>query len=293
MRFGVTLPNCGVGDDPHAVIDLAVEAEAAGWDGAFLWDFPIGALQQYGDEVMKVHEAWLILAAIAERTRTLTIGTMITPIAWRQPWYVAKQASTMQALSDGRFVLSVGLGSPPPDGNTLFYEETDRRTRARMLDEALSIMRGLWSGEPLEFEGRHFKVRGGPQMLPANECPKVWVVGAWNLDPDAWPKKRSFRRALQWDGLLPHVFNGDRMFDGGTEAIRAMCDDVACERKEPFDVIIEAGSTNDENTKADVVRGYADAGATWWLEPVWYSMYRHPGDPSVMRDRIWRGPPQI
>jgi hypothetical protein len=294
MRFGVTLPTSGVGDDPMTVVDLAVEAEAAGWDGAFIWDYPFAG-PEWGEHTHRVHEAWVMLAAIAVRTERIMIGTMITALPWRTPWLVAKQASTLQALSRGRFVLSVGLGSPPPDGS-YFYEETGRRKRAAMLDEGLSILRGLWSGEPLTHGAEHYRVRNGPTMLPvADPRPTVWVVGAWNHDPDAWPKKKSFRRALAWDGLLPHFFKGSEMVGGAfkPEGIRELSEDIARERSDPFDLIVEGGGKDDENASPKTVRALRDAGATWWLEAVWESMYRHPGEPAVLFDRVRNGPPQL
>src|SRR5438874_13685020 len=120
MRFAVVLPTGGVGDDPRTVIDLVVAAEDAAWDGAFIWDVPLG-YPGSDDELQKMHEAWVLLGAMAVRTERIMLGTMITPIAWRSPLMIAKQASTIQALSNGRFVLSVGLGAPP-DGGTYFYE---------------------------------------------------------------------------------------------------------------------------------------------------------------------------
>src|SRR5436309_403433 len=142
MRFGVVLPTNGIGDDPRTLIDLVVEAEAAGWDGAFIWDVPLG-YPGSDTESMKLHEAWVLLGAMAVRTERIMLGTMITPLAWRSPLMIAKQASTIQALSRGRFVLSVGLGAPP-DSGTYFYEEEDRRTRAHMLDEGLELLDALW-----------------------------------------------------------------------------------------------------------------------------------------------------
>ncbi len=295
MRFGVTLPNCGVGDDPRAVIDLAVEAEAAGWDGVFVWDFPIGSPEIGNEDVQKIHEAWVLLAAIAMRTERVVLGTMITPLAWRAPWLVAKQAATMQALSGGRFVLSVGLGAPPSKG-TQFYEETDRRVRAQMLDEGLQIVHALWSGESLELDGRHYRTRNAPQLLPVpNPRPQVWVVGAWNTDPDAWPKRASMRRALRWDGILPNTFTGSEAAYGtGPDVLRQMADWIASEREEPFDIVCEGGGDKEDiNADPETVRAWRDAGATWWLEAVWWSMYRHPGDVSVMRERIRQGPPTL
>lgn len=294
MRFGVTLPTSGVGDDPRAILELAIAAEKAGWDGVFIWDYPFAG-PEYGPEIHKVHEAWTLLGAMAIQTERVLLGTMITALPWRTPWVIAKQASSIQALSHGRFVLSVGLGYPPPDG-TFFFEETDRRVRAEMLDEGLAILRRLWSGKPLTFEGDHYRARNQPTMLPVvTPRPKVWVVGAWNRDPDVWPKKKSFRRALQWDGLLPHVFEGSEMVGGGfgPANIRELVADVARERTEPFDVIVEGGAKRDENASPETVRELADAGATWWLEAIWESMYRHPGDTAVLLDRIRRGPPTI
>lgn len=293
MRFGVTLPTSGVGDDPRVVVDLAVEAETAGWDGVFIWDYPIAGAE-FGEAAQRVHEAWALLGAMAVRTDRVLLGTMITALPWRTPWLVAKQASTMQALSKGRFVLSVGLGAAPSDG-TYFYEATDRRERAGLLDEGLEIMSKLWTGEPLRFEGKHYRARNEPVLRPVvSPRPTVWVVGALNLDPDAWPKKKSFRRALIWDGILPHFFVGPEMKSGAFQPddVRALADEIARERGEPFDLIVEGGG-QDTNASADVVRALADAGATWWLEAVWESMYLHPDSPDVLRDRIRQGPPKI
>lgn len=73
-----------------------------------------------------------------------------------------------------------------------------------------------------------------------------------------------------------------------------MCADVASERSEPFDVVLEGdGEKEDVNATPDEVRAFRDAGATWWLEAVWWSMYRHPGDIAPMRERIRQGPPKL
>lgn len=292
VRFGVTLPNTGVGADPRAVVDLAVAAEEAGWDGAFVWDFPLGT-DEYGPDVQVAHDAWVILSQIAARTSKLTIGTMITPLPWRQPGYVAKSSATLQAASDGRFVLAVGLGSPLK--KMPFAEDVDRKRRAKRLDDGLEILDGLWSGNHFTFRSEYYVVND-LQILPKVE-PRVpvWVVGAWNRNRDAWPQMRSLRRALKWDGLLPHIFDGGDMVSGDLDPadIRAMCDWIAKERAAPFDVVIEAGSMGDENSSPEMIAPVRDAGATWWLEPVWAAMYRTPGDTTVMRKRIEAGPPKL
>ena len=292
MRFGVTLPNLGVGEDPSVIVDLAEDAEAVGWEAVFVWDTPYAS--DVDERAQETFDAWALMTAIACRTSRVQIGTMITPLAWRRPWEIARQATTLDRLSGGRFILSVGLGWVPEEGSVL-GEEVDRRTRAAMLDEGLKILERCWSGERFSFRGEHYRLDNVVFLpVPTRRIP-VWVVGAWHRDPTVWPKKRSLRRALRWEGVLPNVF--DR--DGNTHAsqpkdIAAMSEWIRSERAEPFDIVAEGGGEKEDvNAEASTVREWADAGATWWLEAVWWSMYRHPRDPRPMRERIRAGPPRI
>ena len=104
------------------------------------------------------------------------------------------------------------------------------------------------------------------------------------------------RRALRFDGLLPNVFaaDGKLIQESMTlEDLRAMARFVAEERKAgPFEIVYEGNTDKlDAAAAAKQVQEHADAGATWWLEEVWWEMYRNPGDPGPIRDRISRGPP--
>ena len=92
---------------------------------------------------------------MAAATRRLRIGVLVTPLARRRPWQVARQATTVDHLSGGRMTLGAGLGFSDVDFIP-FGEEWDARTRAEMLDEALSVVAGLWTGAPFSFTGRHF-----------------------------------------------------------------------------------------------------------------------------------------
>ena len=294
VRFGVTLPNLGVGEDLHLIIDLAREAEDAGWEGVFVWDAPYMPVDS-SRELRNVHEAWIALALIAESTERLALGTLITPLAWRIPWLVARQALTLDRLSGGRFVLSVGLGHVEGD-RTPFGDVTDRRTRARMLDEALEVLAGLWGDEPFAFDGEHYRVDNMTFLPSPVRGPRipVWVVGAWHRDPSVWPKKRSLRRALRWDGVLPFIFGTQPNSQATPNDLRAMTEWIREERREPIDIIWEAVSLKGDGAgAAEAVRPWAEAGATWWLEAVWWEMYRKPGDVTEMRRLIRLGPPKI
>jgi len=246
------------------------------------------------DPVTRVtHEAWALLAAMAARTNTVLLGTMITPLPWRRPYLVARQAVTLDRLSGGRFVLAVGLGYVPDKGLP-FDETTDRKTKAAILDESLDFLRNAWSTQTFSADGEHVKARGVTFVPgPVNRIP-VWVVGAWNTGVDAWPKKKSIRRALQWDGVLPNIFRAKGVtMNAKPDELRGMVDWIRSERKDPFDVVWEGGPSTDNNATPATVRKWRDAGATWWLEAVWQSMYAHPGDPEPMRKRIRKGPPKL
>jgi hypothetical protein len=292
VRFGVTLPNLGVGDDPSVIVDLAREAEEAGWEGVFVWDTPYSS--DVEDRVQETFDAWQLMTAIALRTERVLIGTMITPLPWRRPWEIARQSVTLDRLSKGRFVLCVGLGWVPEGGSAL-GEDPDRRTRARKLDEGLQILAGCWSGERFTFIGEHYRLKDVLFLpKPVRQIP-IWVVGAWHRDQAAWPKKASMRRALRVDGVLPNMFDRSGVsYETTYDDIRAMADWIRAEHQEQFDIVCEGGGEKEDvNAEPAHVGGFADAGATWWLEAVWWSMYRHPGDPEPMRERIRRGPPKI
>jgi alkanesulfonate monooxygenase SsuD/methylene tetrahydromethanopterin reductase-like flavin-dependent oxidoreductase (luciferase family) len=152
VRYGLSLPNIG---DLDLLLELGVEAERHGWDGFFLWD-QMGFLK--GVEV-PVFDPWVALAALAERTERIRLGTMVTPIARRRPWKLARETVTLDHLSRGRLILGVGLGFPPDADFELLGEDPDERVRAAKLDEGLEVLARLWSGEEVGFEGEHYRVR--------------------------------------------------------------------------------------------------------------------------------------
>ena len=106
-RFGLFVPPFGELADPRVLADVAAHADAAGWDGFFIWDH-----LQYRAPVRAVADPWIALAAIAERTERVRIGALVTPLARRRPQVVARQAATLDVLSGGRMVLGAALGPP-------------------------------------------------------------------------------------------------------------------------------------------------------------------------------------
>ena len=194
VKYGFITPNFEYCGDARLLAELAREAEDAGWDGFFLWDH----IRLFADWVPTVVDPWVSLGAIAQATERMKLGPMVTPLSRRRPHKVARETVTLDHLSEGRLILGVGLGAPPDIDFANFGDEDDARVRADMLDEALDVITGLWTGEPFAHHGEHYKVEETTFLPPPVQQPRipVWVAGFW-------PNKRPMRRAARWDGAYP------------------------------------------------------------------------------------------
>ncbi|HET9111701.1 MAG TPA: LLM class flavin-dependent oxidoreductase [Ktedonobacterales bacterium] len=271
MRYGFVLP----GGDARLVAESARAAEEAGWDGFFVADCVWGV------------DPWVSLTAAAMLTERIRLGTMLTPVSRRRPWTLASQTATLDNLSGGRVILAVGLGAIDT-GFPQFGEETDRRTRAELMDEGLAIIDGLWRGQPFNFDGKHYHVREttfSPPPPPAQQ-PRIpiWVVGAW-------PRAKSMERAARWDGLLPNKIGANGPEESSPDDIRAMASFIAERRSAdapPYDIVVEGETAGGDVTSArQEVERWREAGATWWLESRWGD-----GRDAEAQERIRQGPPR-
>jgi alkanesulfonate monooxygenase SsuD/methylene tetrahydromethanopterin reductase-like flavin-dependent oxidoreductase (luciferase family) len=284
MRYGIII---WASSDPRVLAELAHEAEAAGWDGVFIPDCI--SIETDTHPAKPGFDPWVALAVMAMRTQRIRMGTMITAVTRRRPWKLARETVTLDHLSNGRLILSVGLGPVYDDAG--FYkvgEVLDRKVRAERTDETLAILNGLWSGQPFSFSGKHYQVQEMTLLPPPVQSPRIpiWVVGAWL-------RMKSMQRALRWDGLLPAIKNADGSWGDITpDSIRAMKAFVDEHRTAttPFDIVVEAVTPGDDRAKAAaIVRPFAEAGATWWIESTWTM----PGEVDVQLTRIRQGPPRL
>jgi alkanesulfonate monooxygenase SsuD/methylene tetrahydromethanopterin reductase-like flavin-dependent oxidoreductase (luciferase family) len=270
MRYGVVLPR----GDARQAVELARTAEEAGWDGFFVWE-PVWGV-----------DAWVCLTAAAMRTERIRLGTMLTPLSRMRPWKLASETATLDNFSGGRVILAVGLGAID-SGFAAFGEVTDRKTRAELLDEGLTILTGLWAGQPFAFEGKHYRVAPfdfAPPPPPVQQ-PRIpiWVVGAW-------PRPRSMERVLRYDGLIPSVVGEEGARQATPDELREMTAHVAAHRTAttPFDVVVEGTTPGDDpRAAAEAVRPWREAGATWWLEADWEAGE----DLERVLRRVRQGPP--
>jgi alkanesulfonate monooxygenase SsuD/methylene tetrahydromethanopterin reductase-like flavin-dependent oxidoreductase (luciferase family) len=286
VQYAVELGPYAAHADPRALGRLAREAEDAGWDGFFIWD----ALYHDAYDLPKP-DPWIALAAVAMSTERIRLGPMVTPLPRRRPWKVARETVTLDHLSQGRLILGVGIGDPSDREFGWFGEETDYKVRARMLDEALDILVGLWSGRPFSYNGQHYhlhEVTFLPTPLQAPRIP-IWV-GGW------WPNKPPLRRAARWDGVHPGKLTGPM----SPQEVRDMIAYINAHRtvQGPFDVAIAGRTPGDDPAQgAQIVAPMAEAGATWWIEGLGPESTHIPTPDEVwpideIERRIRQGPPK-
>ena len=280
MNFGITLPNTL---DPRILADLAREAEDSGWNGIFVWD-------SIDCESTPAYDTWIALTAIAMHTEHIRIGTFITAVTRRRPWKLARETVTLDHLSNGRLILSVGLGSIDCGEFSKVNEITDRKARAQRLDEGLEILTGLWSGLPFSYEGRHYQIREMTLLPPPVQAPRIpiWVVGAWL-------REKSMRRTLQYDGVIPSKINEDNTFtELSPKDIQAIKEYVEGNRTkgEAYDIVMDGKTPGHNHSKAvSMVMPFAEAGLTWWIEDEPCSTWRR-GGVEGLRTRVRQGPPR-
>jgi alkanesulfonate monooxygenase SsuD/methylene tetrahydromethanopterin reductase-like flavin-dependent oxidoreductase (luciferase family) len=281
MRYAVNVPNFEDYGDVRTVAALAADAEAAGWDGFFVWDH-LAFVKAWR---LRLADPWMLLTGVALATERLRLGPMVTPLPRRRPWKLARETVTLDRLSGGRLVLGVGLGEPPEDEYGSFGEPTDPGVRAAMLDEGLEVLTRLWSGETVSFQGRHYQVdQVAFQPTPVQQ-PRIpiWVAGAW-------PRRGPLRRAARFDGSFPlKVDHRGEIVLLEPDELRQLLAVVRASRDPaaPFEVMLGGTTPDDPAAARAVIEPLAEAGMTWWSE----SVDPRQTDLDAFRRRVRKGPP--
>jgi len=283
MKYGINIPNFGWFGDIDLLVDIAIDVEAAGWEAFFLWDHLLVFKQE--DMVTKFVDPWIALSAVACQTNKIRLGPLITPLPRRRPWKVAREAVSLDYLSNGRLVLGVGIGAPPDVEFDYFGEASDAKIRAQKLDESLDIITGLWSGKPFSYKGQHYQLEEMTFLPKPKQEPRIpiWVGGGV-------PNKAPFRRAAHYDGVAPVHSKWPepvtpKLLDDVLEIIRFERKDLT-----NYDVIICGETTgNDSAIDRERIESWIQAGATWFLEDI----HGLRAEVDELRERIKAGPPEI
>jgi probable F420-dependent oxidoreductase len=176
VHFGVILPNYGRDATPDGIRRTAELAEELGFASVWTTEHIIvgpDGVDPYG----RVYDPLVTLGWIAGRTERIGLGTSIVLVPLHNPIHLAKETATLQELSGGRFTLGVGVGWHEDEFR---YMGVPFKGRGRRADEAIGLLRALWSGDS-PFPDAVFEPRPSPQ-------PEIWVGGA---------SDRAIRRAVE------------------------------------------------------------------------------------------------
>lgn len=170
--FGYTLSSEEHG--PRALVDLARRAEAAGFEFALISDHFHPWVPSQGQSPF----VWSVIGGIAEATQTLRVGTGVTcPIRRIHPAIVAQAAATAAVMMPGRFFLGVGSGEHLNE-HIVGEAWPPAPTRLEMLEEAIGLIRELWTGESVSAMGRHFRVDEARLYTLPDEPPPLYVAAS-------------------------------------------------------------------------------------------------------------------
>jgi alkanesulfonate monooxygenase SsuD/methylene tetrahydromethanopterin reductase-like flavin-dependent oxidoreductase (luciferase family) len=166
MRIGIM----GFCTAPYDDISRRVRAaEEMGFDSAWVDDDIL--TPAYAD-----FEPWTLLAALARETTRIRLGTLVTVPTFRHPSFLAVQVVTVDHLSGGRAELGFGAGGPPNNYGAFGLDNWTARDRAEHLEEQAEIIGLLLRGEPVNYEGQHYRVRGARLSLPVQRPRPPFII---------------------------------------------------------------------------------------------------------------------
>ena len=180
--------------------EAALAVEASGFESVWTWDH----LLSFNDDEEPVLECWTLLAALAEATRSVKLGSFVANVLNRAPDVLAKTVATVQQVSGGRIELGIGAGARPKEQVGFNRPFPAGRERVERVGEAVELMRLMWTGERVSYQGKYYSAEGVLSTPAPDPVPPVMVAG---LGP------RSARNAVRvgdgWNCEAPRGWNGE------------------------------------------------------------------------------------
>lgn len=285
LNYGLYLPNWNVGADAEKLVELAIAAEAAGWDGVYFADHLVFPHDNYdGPDELDFHDPWMTMAAVTTRTDELTLGSWVTPVPRRQPWQLARNLATLDHLSNGRIHLGTGLGVISTN-YTPFGGPDEPEVLAKRYDEALEVIAGLWTGEPFSFDGDHFTVEEAVMLPTPVQEPRIPIIAG-----GVWPNTAPIQRGARWDGIAP-AWKGDGILPGDrgvppAETVREIVAYYDDQTDDPGEIVLPMDPPDSSPEYLELCR---DLGVTWVMaRDLRDSKYR--SNPELALKRISEGP---
>ncbi|MEW5989947.1 MAG: LLM class flavin-dependent oxidoreductase [Chloroflexota bacterium] len=171
LSIGVAIG--AVGADARWWLESARRLDDAGYSGVWCWDHFVGK----GDPTVPVLEQWTTLAAAAAVTRRIGIGSWVANVMHRHPAVLAREAATVQGISSGRLTLGIGIGGSDRGHHAYGIDFPDPHERAARLEEAVAVIRALWTGGPVTRPGRYYRLEGAVAFPRQEPIPRILVGG--------------------------------------------------------------------------------------------------------------------
>ena len=184
MRFGGFVPqgwrmdleDIETADQWDTMVDVALRLEKAGYESAWVYDhFHTVPKPTQGP----TYECWTLMAALAPVTETIRLGQMCTCNSYRPPSYMAKVASSVDVISGGRLDFAIGAGWYEHEYLAYGYEYPKPSVRIGQLDEAVQIIKKMWTEDEASFDGKYYSINGAinrPRPLQ-DPHPPLWIAG--------------------------------------------------------------------------------------------------------------------
>jgi F420-dependent oxidoreductase-like protein len=267
--FGLHLPSYTYPDTPPAqlfdrVVEQAQAAESAGFRLVTVMDhvYQIGGVGGIDDPML---EGWSTLAALARETSRVQLGTLVTGVTYRNPALLAKQATTLDTISGGRAILGLGAAWNDVEHAGYGYEFPPIRERMDRLEEALTIIRAMFTEERPSFSGTYYRIE------QALNVPRPIQPGGPPILVGGGGEQRTLKIAARFADMTHWFPLGPDMLRHKTEVLAGHCEAIG---RDP--------ATVERTMAAPVVVAATEAEATRMLDFL----------PPERRGRVIAGPPE-
>jgi F420-dependent oxidoreductase-like protein len=248
--FGLHLPDYSFTDSPperlfDRVVEQARAAEASGFSLVTVMDH-LYQIPMVGPVSEPMLEAWSTLAALARETSRVRLGTLVSGVTYRNPALLAKQASTLDTLSGGRAILGLGAAWNEEEHVGYGFDFPPLRERMDRLDEALTIIRAMFSEDRPTFSGRHYRIE------EALNVPRPIQPGGLPVLVGGGGEQRTLRIAARHADLTHWFPLGLETLRRKTEILEGYCEEIG---RDPASIertlaapVIVTGSETDART---------------------------------------------
>jgi len=174
-KFGCQLPQDS--DDFDRVIEVAKYCEKIGYDSVWVYDH----LSPFWSRSGQAFECWTTLSAVAARTNSVKVGSLVTNVVLRNPSLLAKMSSTIDNISNGRLILGLGTGDKMSREElySYGYRFPDLNERVERLRESVQILKAMWTYDEVTFHGNQYKISRAVNLPKPKQRPHppIWIAG--------------------------------------------------------------------------------------------------------------------